>query len=81
MHSQKDLLFSKCRHNVECEKQRKQGTKFWQVLEVVCIDDNGDPHVSNGRGKNLGIFSLHRVELNPGGAIVGEWNLATGLVQ
>ena len=41
-----------------CEKQRKRGTKFWQVLEVVCVDDNGDPHVNNGRGKKFGdIFS------------------------
>ena len=37
-----------------CEKQRKQGTKFWQVLDVVCVDDNGDPHLNNGRGKKIG---------------------------
>ena len=36
------------------EKQRKQGTKFWQVLDAVCVDDNGDPHVNNGRGKKFG---------------------------
>ena len=41
-----------------CETQRKRGTKFWQVLDVVCVDDNGDPHVNNGRGKKIGdIFS------------------------
>jgi len=53
---------------------------FWQVLEVVCVDENGDPHVSNGRGKKLGIFSRHEVESNPGGAVVVEWNLATELL-
>ena len=37
-----------------CEKQRKRGTKFWQVLDVVCVDDNGDPHVNKGRGKKFG---------------------------
>ena len=36
-----------------CEKQRKRGTKFWQVLDVVCVDDNGDPHVNNGTGKKI----------------------------
>ena len=28
--------------------------KFWQVLDAVCVDDNGDPHVNNGRGKKFG---------------------------
>ena len=37
-----------------CEKQRKKGTKFLQVLDVVYVDDNGDPHVNNGRGKKIG---------------------------
>ena len=37
-----------------CEKQRKRGTKFWQVLDVVCVDDNGDPHVNNGSTKKFG---------------------------
>ena len=37
-----------------CETQRKRGTKFWQVLDMVCIDDNGDPHVNKGRGKKFG---------------------------
>ena len=37
-----------------CKNQRKQGTKFWQVLDMVCVDDNGDPHVNNGRGKKIG---------------------------
>ena len=23
-------------------------------MDVVCVDDNGDPHVSNGRGKKIG---------------------------
>ena len=50
------------------------------MLDVVCIDDNGDPHVNNGRGKKLEIFSLHQVESNPGGAVVVEWNLATELL-
>ena len=50
-----------------CETQRKRGTKFWQVLDVVCVDDNWDPHVNKGRGKKFGdIFSAH-VESNPGG--------------
>ena len=43
-----------------CEKQRKWGTKFWQVFDVVCVDDNWDPHVNKGKGKKLEIFSLHR---------------------
>ena len=37
-----------------CEKQRKRGTKFWQVLEVMCVDGSGKPHVNNGRGKKIG---------------------------
>ena len=37
-----------------CEKQRKRGTKFWQVLDVVCVDENWDPHVNRGRGKKNG---------------------------
>ena len=28
--------------------------KFCQVLGVVRIDDNGDPHVNNGKGKKIG---------------------------
>ena len=24
------------------------------MLDVVCVDDNGDPHVNNGRGKKFG---------------------------
>ena len=51
MHSQKDMLFSKCPDNAECVKNRKLGTEFWQLLEVQCVDDKGDPHDSNSRGK------------------------------
>ena len=53
-----------------CEKQRKQGTKFWQVLDVVCIDDNGDPHVNKGSGKKFGDIFLAQVESNPGGTTI-----------
>ena len=43
-----------------CEKQRKRGTKFRKVLDMVCVDDNGDPHVNKGRGKKFGvIFPAH----------------------
>ena len=54
-----------------CEKQRKQGTKFWQVLDVVCVDDNWDPHVNKGRGKKFGDIFPTQVESNPGGTAVG----------
>ena len=53
-----------------CEKQRKQGTMFWQVLDVVCVDDNGDPHVNKGRGKIFGDIFSAQVESNPGGTAV-----------
>ena len=49
-----------------CDKQRKRGTKFWQVQDVVCVDDNWDPHVNKGRGKNFGDIFSARVESNPG---------------
>ena len=71
MHNKKDMLFSKCPHNVECETQIKRGTKFWQVLDVVCVDDNGDPHVNKGRGKKIGDIFPAQVESNPGGTAVG----------
>ena len=71
MHSQKDMLFSKCPHNVECAKKlRKRGTKFWKVLDVVCIDDNGDPHVNKGRGKKFGDIFPAQEESNLGGTAV-----------
>ena len=54
-----------------CEKQRKWGTKFWKVLDVVCVDDNGDPHVNNSRGKELGDIFPAQVESNPGRTTVG----------
>ena len=38
---------------------------------LVRVDDNGDPHVNNGRGKKFGDISLHQVESNPGGTVVG----------
>ena len=44
--------------------------KFWQVLDVVCVDDNGDPHVNKGRGKKIGDIFLAQVESNPGGTAV-----------
>ena len=53
-----------------CEKQRKRGTKFWQVLDVVCVDDNGAHMSIMAEEKNLEIFLLHQVELNPGGRVV-----------
>ena len=54
-----------------CETQRKQGMKFWQVLDVVCVDDNGDPHVNKGRGKKFGDIFPAQVESNTGGTAVG----------
>ena len=53
-----------------CETQRKRGTKFWQVLDVVCVDDNGDAHVNKGRGKKFGDIFPAQVESNPGGTAV-----------
>ena len=63
------------------QKQRKLGTKFWQVLDVVCVDDNGDPHVNKGRGKKIGDIFPAQVESHPGGTVVGWCHLATRLVQ
>ena len=54
-----------------CETQRKWGTKFWQVLDVVSIDDNEDPHVNKGRGKKFGDIFSAQAESNPGGTAVG----------
>ena len=54
-----------------CKKQRKRGTKFWQVLDVVCVDDNWDPHVNKGRGKKFGDIFSAQVESNPAGTAVG----------
>ena len=54
-----------------CETQRKRGTKFWQVLDMVCVDDNGDPHVNKGRGKKFGDIFSAQAELKPGGTAVG----------
>ena len=54
-----------------CEKQRKQGTKFWQVLDVVCVDDNWDPRVNKGRGKKFEDIFSAQVESNPGETAVG----------
>ena len=69
-----------------CEKQRKRGTKFWQVLDVVCVDDNGDPHVNNGRGKKIGdIFPTSGgIKLGPNnGRVVslGHWASSVVSVQ
>ena len=54
-----------------CETQRKRGRKFWQVLDMVCVDDNGAPHVNKGRGKKIGGIFPAQVELNPAGTAVG----------
>ena len=61
-------------------KTEKQGMKFWQVLDVVCVDDNWDPHVNKGRGKKFGDIFPAQVESNPGGTAV-RCHLATRLVQ
>ena len=55
-----------------CETQRKRGTKFWQVLDVVCVDDNWDPHVNKGRGKKFGDIFPAQVESNPGKQMSGS---------
>src|SRR5215216_5331553 len=69
-----------------CEKQRKRGTKFWQVLDVVCIDDNGDPRVNNGRAKIFADIFAAKGGIEPGrnsGRIVslGHWASSVVLVQ
>ena len=71
MHSKKDMIFSKCPHNVECAKNRENEDEVLEVLDVVCVDDNGDPHVNNGRGKKIGDIFPAQVESNPGGTAVG----------
>ena len=43
---------------------------------MVCVDDNGDPHVNKDRGKKFGDIFLAQVESNPGGIAV-----TTRLVQ
>ena len=40
-------------------------------MDVVCVDDNGDPHVNKGRGKKFGDIFATQVESNPGGTAVG----------
>ena len=65
MHSKKDHTLSSVR------KKRKRGTEFWQVLDVVCVDDNGDTHVNKGRGKKFGDIFPAQVESNPVGITVG----------
>ena len=67
-----------------CKKQSKQGTKFWQVLDVVYVDDNGDPHVNNGRGKKFGYIFPASGGIEPGRnscrvVSLGHW--ATWLVH
>jgi hypothetical protein len=67
-----------------CEKQRKRGTKFWQVLDVVCVDDNGDPHVNNGRGKKIGDIFTASGGIEPGrnsGRVVSLDYWASSLVS
>ena len=55
-----------------CETQRKRGTKFWQVLDVVCVDENWDPHVNKGRGKIFGDIFSTQVESNPAKQLSGS---------
>ena len=67
-----------------CEKQRKRGTKFWQVLNVVCVDDNGDPHVNNGRGKKFGDILIASGGIEPGqnsGPVVSVGHWASSVVS
>ena len=67
-----------------CEKQRKRGTKFWQVLDVVCIDDNGDPPVNNGRGKKFGDIFTTSGGIEPGrnsGRVVSLGHWASSVVS
>ena len=54
MHSQKDMLFSKCPHNVECAKNWETDGQSFGKCWTWCAYDNGDPHVNNGRGKKIG---------------------------
>ena len=67
-----------------CEKQRKRGTMFWQVLDVVCVDDNGDPHVNNGRGKKIGDIFPASGGIDPGrnnGRVVSLGHWASSVVS
>ena len=52
-------------------KTEKMRMKFWQVLDMVCVDDNGDPHVIKGRGNKFGDIFPAQVESNPGGTTFG----------
>ena len=69
-----------------CEKQRKRGTKLWQVLDVVCVDDNGDPHVNNGRGNKFGDIFPASGGIEPGRnsfqvVSLGHWVSSVLLLQ
>ena len=52
-------------------KTEKTRDEVLASVDVVCVDENGDPHVNNGRGKKMEIFSLHQVESNTGGIAAG----------
>ena len=69
-----------------CEEQRKWEMKFWQVLDVVWVDDNGYPHVNNGRGKKFGDILIASGGIEPGqnsGPVVsvGHWASSVVLLE
>ena len=48
------------------QNTEKTRDKVWEVLDVVCVDDNGDPHVTKGKGKKFADILPAQVESNPG---------------
>ena len=65
MHSQNAHTMLSVRNT---EKTRD---KVLASVDVVCVNDNWDPHVNKGRGKNFGDIFFAQVESNPGGTAVG----------
>ena len=56
------------------------------MLDVVCVDDNGDPHVNNGRAKIFGDIVTASGGIEPGrnsGRVVslGHWASSVVLVD
>ena len=62
-------------------KIEKTRDKVLASVELVCVDDNGDPHVNKGRGKKFGDIFSAQVESYSGETAVGLCHSATRLVQ
>ena len=52
-------------------KTEKTRDEVLASVDVVCVDDNWDPHVNKGRGKIFGDIFSTQVESNLGGTAVG----------